>query len=92
MHRTKAERQRDNLLGEVTIAILKEHGQITFESLLYRLKFMALSEPEGERLDALNAALVWIMVKAPLYADQQRIVNDETKDAAYIEDDFTKKH
>lgn len=60
MHRTKFEKQRDDLIGEAVLLILKSKGPINFKSLAMKLKNMALTERDSERRSALSAAIVEI--------------------------------
>lgn len=65
MHRNQTEKNRDNLIGEAVLFLLKTHGHVEHHTIAYRLKAMAEEEQDQGRKTALIEAANWIMDKEP---------------------------
>lgn len=65
MHRNQTEKNRDNLIGEAVLFLLKTHGLVEHHTIAYRLKAMAEEEEDQTRKTALIEAANWIMDKEP---------------------------
>jgi hypothetical protein len=63
MHRNRAEKNRDNLIGQAALQLLKSHGQVDAYSLAGRLRTMADDEQDHSRKMALIEASTWVLEK-----------------------------
>lgn len=63
MHRNKAEKIRDNLIGEAVFLLLKTHGNVESQALAARLRAMADEECDPCRKKALLEASIWVLEK-----------------------------
>ena len=92
MHRKLAEKRRDDILGEATIAIFKENGEISFESLLNKLKVMMHSERDVKKLEAIKTAAAFITEKLHQLPDKHHSIYDGHANAHYMAERQFKKH
>lgn len=92
MHRNLPEKLRDDIIGEATIAILKESGQISFESLLNKLKVMLHSEYDNEKQEAIKTAVDFIADKLIQSIGKSHAIYDSYMTKFYISNSRFKKH
>lgn len=63
MNRSEIEQLTDELIGEAVLSLLREKGPVTLKALIARLKVMEVSEPEGQRREAIAQVIAQISNK-----------------------------
>ena len=60
MNSSDADKLTDQLIGEAVLSLLKEHGPITTEALVQRLRDMKVHEKDPRRRETLEAVIAEI--------------------------------
>ena len=60
MNRSNADKLTDQLIGEAVLSLLKEHGPITTEALVQRLRDMKVHEKDPRRRETLAVVIAEI--------------------------------
>lgn len=92
MHRKLAEKRRDDIIGQATIAIIREDGQISLGALLNKLRAMTHSEKDIEKLEAIKIAAAFIADKLYPSSDMLQAICDGHADMHHMPGCHLKKH
>jgi len=72
MNRSEIEQLTDELIGEAVLSLLKEHGPVSKQSLVRRLRDMEASEADPRRREALAAVIAEISASGTPCAQRKR--------------------